>query len=95
MAVLDDYINNYIDKAIEKRIDGIINRLSEADNKKVVYTNKEMRQILDVDAKTLKKYRDEGLLGFSHPHDKYFYSHRDLENFLMNKNIRYEPFNTK
>ena len=95
MAVIDDYINNYIDKAIEKRIDGIINRLSEADNKKVVYTNKELMQILDVDAKTLKKYRDEGLLGFSHPHDKYFYSHRDLENFLMNKNIRYEPFNTK
>ena len=93
MAVIDDYINNYIDKAIEKRIGEIINCLSEAsDNKKVVYTNKDMMQMLDVDAKTLKKYRDEGLLGFSHPHDKYFYTHRDLENFLMNKNIRYEPF---
>lgn len=96
MAVIDDYINNYIDKAIEKRIGEIINRLSEAsDNKKVVYTNKDMMQILDVDQKTLKKYRDEGLLGFSHPHDKYFYTHRDLENFLMNKSIRYEPFRTK
>lgn len=96
MAVIDDYINNYIDKAIEKKLDEIINCLpKDPDNKKAVYTNKEMMQLLDVDAKTLKKYRDEGLLGFSHPYDKYFYSHRDLENFLMNKNIRYEPFNTK
>ena len=96
MAVIDDYICNYIDKAIEKKLDEIINCLSKApDHKKAVYTNKEMMQILDVDAKTLKKYGDEGLLGFSHPHDKYFYTHRDLENFLMNKNIRYEPFITK
>ncbi len=96
MEVIDDYINNYIDKAIEKRIDEIINRLSEAsDNKKAVYTNKDMMQILGVDQKTLKKYRDEGLLGFSRPFDKYFYTHRDLENFLMNKSIRYEPYLTK
>ena len=94
MAVIDDYINNYIDKAIEKKLDDLLLSMASK-NEKPVYTNKDMMQLLGVSAKTLKKYRDEGLLGFSHPHDKYFYTHRDLENFLMNKNIRYEPFNTK
>ena len=94
MAVIDDYINNYINKAIEKKLDDLLLSMASK-NEKPVYTNKDMMQLLGVSAKTLKRYRDDGLLGFSHPYDKYFYSHQDLENFLMNKNIRYEPFNTK
>lgn len=94
MAVIDDYINNYIDKAIEKKLDDLLLSMASK-NEKPVYTNKDMMQLLGVSAKTLKRYRDDGLLGFSHPRDKFFYTHQDLENFLMNKNIRYEPFNTK
>ena len=94
MAAIEDYINNYINEAIDKKLNDLLSSMATA-NEKPVYTNKEMMQLLDVDAKTLKKYRNEGLLGFSHPYDKYFYTHRDLENFLMNKSIRYEPFNTK
>ena len=94
MAAIEDYINNYINEAIDKKLNDLLLSMAST-NEKPVYTNKEMMQLLDVDAKTLKKYRNEGLLGFSHPYDKYFYTHRDLENFLMNKSIRYEPFNTK
>lgn len=94
MAVIDDYINNYIDKAIEKKLDDLLLSMASK-NEKPVYTNKDMMQLLGISAKTLKRYRDDGLLGFSHPRDKFFYTHQDLENFLMNKNIRYEPFNTK
>ena len=94
MAVIDDYINNYIDKAIEKKLDDLMLSMAST-NEKPVYTNKDMMQLLGVSAKTLKRYRDDGLLGFSHPRDKFFYTYQDLENFLMNKNIRYEPFNTK
>lgn len=94
MVVIEEYINNYINEAIDKKLNDLLSSMATA-NEKPVYTNKEIMQLLDVDAKTLKKYRDEELLGFSHPYDKYFYTHRDLENFLMNKSIRYEPFNTK
>lgn len=94
MAVIEEYIDNYINEAIDKKFNDLLLPIASP-NEKPVYTNKEMMQLLDVDAKTLKKYRDEGLLGYSHPHDKYFYTHRDLEDFLMNKKIRCEAFNAK
>ena len=93
MPVIDEYINNYIDKTIEKKIGEMFDRLQRvSDNKKVVYTNKDMMQMLGVDPRTLKKYRDEGLLGYSHPYDKYYYTQQDLDRFLMNKKVRFEPF---
>ena len=94
MAVIEEYINNYINEAIEKKLKDLLLAIATP-NVKPVYTNKEMIKLLDVDAKTLKKYRDEGLLGFSHPYDKYYYTHQDLVKFLMNKSIRYEPFRAK
>lgn len=100
-----NHVNHMIDELIEKKIE---EKVSEAirdaldrqigicqGNYKPVYTNSEMMELLDIDPKTLKKYRDDGLLGFTHPGDKYFYSYQDLLDFLMNKNIRYEAFNVK
>jgi hypothetical protein len=52
-------------------------------------------QLLGVDQKTLKKYRDNGYMGFTRIDDKYFYAHQDLMNFLMNKSIRFEPYRFK
>ena len=65
------------------------------DNAKPVYTDKDIMEMLHIDRKTLKKYRDEGLIGYTHPHDKYFYSHQDLMDFMANENIRYDAFNIK
>jgi len=41
-----------------------------------------MMEMLDVDPKTLKSYRDEGLLPFTMHGSKYFYSLDDVKKFL-------------
>lgn len=47
-----------------------------------VYTNNEVKDLLGVGDKLLRKYRDEGYLGFSRIGDKYFYSEKDIVKFL-------------
>lgn len=51
-------------------------------SKKALYTNKEMLELLDVNPKTLKKYRDNGWLGYSQMGDKFYYTSNDLALFL-------------
>lgn len=96
MTPIDDYINELVQKKVDEAIRKMKPNLAvEPDNIKPVYTNKEMLQLLGVDQKTLKKYRDDGYLSFTQIKDKYFYTNQDLMNFLMNKSIRYEAFNIK
>lgn len=52
--------------------------------RKILYTNKEMLELLQVNNATLKKYRDGGYLGYSKIGDKYFYSMSDIQTFLSN-----------
>jgi len=62
-----------------------INALSQKENmnnKKFVYTNKEMMSLLGIETKLLKKYRDTGKLGYHQENDKYWYTQTDLELFL-------------
>ncbi len=54
------------------------------------YNNKEVQQLLDVEDKLIRKYRDLRLLGYSKVGDKYWYSRYDIVEFL-NKN-RHEAF---
>lgn len=54
------------------------------------YNNKEVQQLLGVEDKLIRKYRDEGLLGYTKVGDKYWYSSNDIVEFL-NKN-RHEAF---
>ena len=49
---------------------------------KPIYNNKDMKAILGVSDKLLMKYRDEGLLSFSKVGDKFWYTQRDLEEFI-------------
>lgn len=58
--------------------------------KDALYTNKDIRQILGVDERLVKKYRDEGLLTFHRVGDKYWYKGGDILNFL--DRCRYESF---
>lgn len=51
---------------------------------KPFYTQKEMLILLGVSTNTLKKYRDNGWLGYSRVDDKYFYSQNDIDEFLRN-----------
>ena len=45
-------------------------------------SNKEVKDLLNIQDRLLKKYRDDGLLGYSQVGDKYWYSHTDIDNFL-------------
>jgi len=93
-------IDTYIEQMIKEKVEAAVREQLQpqpvlSDSIKPIYTDKEIMEMLHIDRKTLKKYRDEGLLGYTHPHDKYFYSHQDLMDFMANKNIRYDAFNIK
>lgn len=57
---------------------------------KPVYSNAEIMEILDIGTKTLKQWRDSGLLGYSKIGNTYLYSKDDVSNFL--KATHYEAF---
>lgn len=46
------------------------------------YNNKEVQQLLNVDDKLIRKYRDEGLLGHTKVEGKYWYNQKDVADFL-------------
>ena len=56
-------------------------------NSKMLYTNKEMQDILQVNDKTLRKYRNDGLLGYSQVRDKIYYTPKDLNEFLSKNHM--------
>ncbi len=47
-----------------------------------VYDNKAIKQYLGIHDKLLKKYRDDGLLGYSQIGDKYWYQQSDIDKLL-------------
>lgn len=57
---------------------------------KIVYTNKEVMEQLDVSTAVLKKWRDSGLIGYSKINNKYYYSRNDILEFLQA--THYEAF---
>ena len=57
---------------------------------KPVYSNAEIMEVLDIGTKTLKQWRDTGLLGYSKIGNTYLYSKDDVSNFL--KATHYEAF---
>lgn len=48
----------------------------------IIYTNKTVKEILGIQDKLLKKYRDNGLLSFYKVGDKYWYTNDDIQQFL-------------
>lgn len=55
-------------------------------------SNKEVKDLLNIQDRLLKKYRDDGLLGYSQVGDKYWYTRSDIDNFLTT--CRVEPIYT-
>lgn len=56
-------------------------------NTKALYTNKEMRELLNVNDKTLRLYRNDGKLSYSQIGNKFFYTAKDLNEFLANNHM--------
>lgn len=51
---------------------------------KPIYNNKDMKAILGVSDKLLMKYRNDGLLSYSQVGEKFWYTQKDLEQFITN-----------
>ncbi|MBR4228908.1 MAG: helix-turn-helix domain-containing protein [Bacteroidales bacterium] len=64
----------------------LVLRVQELKSKEIksIYTNKEMMNLLDASSATLKKWRDEGELSYSLVGATYYYSKKDVEDFLKN-----------
>lgn len=48
-----------------------------------VYFNKELSSLLGVSDKTLRQYRNEGLISYSRVDDKFWYTQNDVDEFLQ------------
>ena len=72
------------DDAINHIVNDIVNKINSMC--KPVYTRNEVLSLLDIDAKTLKRYQDEGLIGYSQPiaGGKVFFTAKDIDEFMAN-----------
>ena len=71
------------EEVILLQLDGLIKKVEELKpGKKELFTNKEMLKMLDVSSATLKKWRNHGFIGYSQVGSTYYYSAKDLEEFL-------------
>lgn len=50
---------------------------------KPVYTHNELMILFGVSARTIRRWRDAGILGYSQVGDTYLYSKEDVEAFLL------------
>lgn len=76
-------ISKMIEEDVLKMFDRILKEVEEMKSeKKEMYTNKEMLELLDVSSATLKKWRNYGYIGYSQVGSTYYYSAKDLEDFL-------------
>ena len=57
-----------------------------------LYDNKSLMEMLHIKEKYLKKLRDNGYIGYSRSGDKYWYSQKDVDDFL--KRFHYDAFAT-
>lgn len=47
-----------------------------------IYTNKTIKELLGIEDKLLRKYRDNGLLAYTQVGDKFWYTQADVDKFL-------------
>jgi hypothetical protein len=83
ILIKESQLKNIISKIYELQKEVQILRNKRQPVKKIL-TNNDMRQLLQVNNKLLKKYRDSGLLGYSSTGGKYWYGLDDVQKFLIN-----------
>lgn len=77
--------NNIVDDlimALDNGINEIHNTREDRDLK--IYTNKEICEVLGIKDKLLRKYRYKGSLSYSKCGDKYWYTQKDIDEFMAN-----------
>ena len=89
----DQYIANILKHIKGLRKDIREMRKSMDAGSKMIFTNQEIMEQLDVSTAVLKKWRDSGLLGYSQINNKYYYSRNDILEFMQT--THYEAFVTR
>ena len=77
-------------EALVECISHKVNALKRKKYKKKWLTNDDIRDLLGVNERLIKKYRDSGFLQYSQEGKKYWYSREDIE-FFLNKTHYYYP----
>lgn len=72
--------------ALLEKVSSEVSELQNDDTVRI-YTNKEIGELLQVDDRLLKKYRQKHLLPYSQYGDKYWYRQSDIESFFKNIKI--------
>ena len=80
------------DLSEKELLEKILSKLEQQANKKLLYSNKEVMDMLGVKDKYMKKLRDNGYIGYSREGDKYWYTQDDIDKFL--RRFHYEAFAT-
>lgn len=55
-----------------------------------IFSNKQVQELLHINDKLIRKYREQGLIGYTNVGDKYWYTRKDVETFL--KNCHHQAF---
>jgi DNA-binding transcriptional regulator YiaG len=85
-----EQFENYIEQM--KKMEKLMQKLSQETGKKVL-TNPEFMKYMDVSARTLQNWRDEGRISFSQIGSKIYYTMDDIFEFLGK--YRKEQFHKK
>ena len=62
-------------------------------SEKKIYTNSDIRELLGVQDKLIRKYRDEGKLSFHKEGDKFWYTQDDIDQFLSHNHCEAYAYN--
>lgn len=78
-----------IQAALDK-LDELCSKVTEQKSPLKVYSNKELCLLFSITDKTLRLYRNEGLISYSRVDDKIWYTQDDVDEFL--KKHHYDAF---
>ena len=80
-----DYRLTYLTETIEDMKREMVRiRMILSNSRKTHYSNQEVIDLLEISSATLKKWRDQKLIGYSAVGNTYYYTDEDIESFLMN-----------
>ena len=80
-----DYRLTYLTETLEDMKREMIRiRTIMSNSRKTHYTNQEVMELLQITSDTLKKWRDNKIIGYSAVGNTYFYTDKDIGNFFKN-----------
>lgn len=90
-----DYRLTYLTETIEDMKREMVRiRMILSNSRKTHYSNQEVIDLLEISSATLKKWRDQKLIGYSAVGNTYYYTDEDIENFFRN-NHKKSVFETR